>query len=57
MNDVEGVWWCRTPKKSVVYGSGERHIRGERRIALHEVKMLKRLYQPRNFTMLLQMQQ
>jgi hypothetical protein len=34
MNDVEDVWWCRTPKKSVVYGSGERRIRGQRRIAL-----------------------
>jgi hypothetical protein len=29
------VWWCRTPKNSVVYGSGERRIRGQRRIALH----------------------
>jgi hypothetical protein len=29
MKDVEDVWWCRTPKNSVVYGSGER------RIALH----------------------
>jgi hypothetical protein len=28
MNDVEDVWWCRTPKNSVVY------IRGQRRIAL-----------------------
>jgi hypothetical protein len=35
MNDVEDVWWCRTPKNSVVYGSGERRIRGQRRIALH----------------------
>jgi hypothetical protein len=33
MNDVEDVWWCRTP--TVVYGSGERRIRGQRRIALH----------------------
>jgi hypothetical protein len=35
MNNVEDVWWCRTPKNSVVYGSGERRIRGQRRIALH----------------------
>jgi hypothetical protein len=34
MNDAEDVWWCRTPKNSVVYGSGERRIRGQRRIAL-----------------------
>jgi hypothetical protein len=26
MNDVDDVWWCRTPKNSVVYGSGERRI-------------------------------
>jgi hypothetical protein len=35
MNDVEDVWWCRTPKNSVVYESDERCIRGQRRIALH----------------------
>jgi hypothetical protein len=34
MNDVDDVWWCRTPKNSVVYGSVERRIRGQRRIAL-----------------------
>jgi hypothetical protein len=41
MNDVEDVWWCRTPKNSVVYGSGERRIRGQRRIALqmHEHRL------------------
>jgi Chromo (CHRromatin Organisation MOdifier) domain len=37
MNDVEDVWWCRTPKNSVVYGSGERRNRGQRRIALHSI--------------------
>jgi hypothetical protein len=26
MKDVDDVWWCRTPKNSVVYGSGERRI-------------------------------
>jgi hypothetical protein len=26
MNDVDDVWWCRTLKNSVVYGSGERRI-------------------------------
>jgi hypothetical protein len=35
MNNVDDVWWCRTPKNTVVYGSGERRIRGQRRIALH----------------------
>jgi hypothetical protein len=57
MNDVEDVWWCRTPKNSVIYGSGERRIRGQRRIALHRLllffifeesfihKLLKRLNQ------------
>jgi hypothetical protein len=34
MNDLDDVWRCRTPKNSVVYGSGERRIRGQRRIAL-----------------------
>jgi hypothetical protein len=29
MTNVDDVWWCRTPKNTVVYGSGER------RIALH----------------------
>jgi hypothetical protein len=23
---IKNVWWCRTPKNSVVYGSGERRI-------------------------------
>jgi hypothetical protein len=26
MNDVECVWWCRTPRNSAEYGSGERRI-------------------------------
>jgi hypothetical protein len=26
MNDVECVWWCRTPGNSAEYGSGERRI-------------------------------
>jgi hypothetical protein len=38
MNDVEDVWWCRTPMNSVVYRSGERRIRGQRRIALQRYR-------------------
>jgi hypothetical protein len=34
MNDLDDEWRRRTPKNSVVYGSGERRIRGQRRIAL-----------------------
>jgi hypothetical protein len=40
MKAVEDVWWYRTPKYSVVYGSGERRIRGQRRIALQRYKTI-----------------